>query len=457
MRKKSTLYQSVYSEANLFAAWRHVKRSALNSPRPEIRGEASEFENKHHTHIRRIARQLRDGRYKFSPVHGVLKDKIERLKKNKNPRPVAIAKMEDRVVQRAILQVFQPRKLVDPKDPNSKSELIYDSRLGRINEINRSKYGVGGLLRPYGGTEPAILLIMNAMKDGAKYFFQSDIKEFFTAIPTDKAVAIVLKATRDKRFSNLFSEALKVELDNEDELQSYSKLFPNGGLGVAQGGSLSALCGNLMLFDFDHALNSGSITAVRYIDDILIVGPSKAELSKAVTFAKEQLASFGFSLYPPDKSSGKADEGECADSFNFLGCTIQPKRCVPSKASIEGKKSEFSSLVHSSKMALKKYVDTGESFDPKLSQSSVLKRIGDQLYGWQKSFSFCTDSREFRTLDNHVSSLVVDYSRILHRWLNKLDKQAAAKVLGVPSAEQQYLKDREKRERRRTRLASSKV
>ncbi|MHC0055839.1 reverse transcriptase domain-containing protein [Actibacterium sp. D379-3] len=419
MKKAQSLYQSVHAEANLFAAWRHVKRSALNSSNKDIRGEASEFEHRHQTHLRRIGHQLRENRYQFSPVLGVLKDKIERLRKGKNPRPVAIAKMEDRVVQRAILQVFQPRKIINPKDPNSKSELVYDPRLGLINEINRSKYGVGGLLRPYGGTEPAIRLLMDAMEKGATHFFQSDIKAFFTAIPTTAVVKIVQTATSDDKFCALFAEALKVELDNEDELKSYSDLFPKGGIGVAQGGSLSALAGNLLLYDFDQTLNDTGVVAVRYIDDVLIMSPSKSLLDDAVKFTKTKLSRFGFSLYPPDKSLGKADEGRCADSFNFLGCTVQPKRCVPSKASVQGKKKEFSSLIHSSKMAIKKHIEEGERLDPKLSQSVVLKRIGDQLYGWQKSFSFCTEEREFEALDNHVFKLVTDYSQVTQRWIGE--------------------------------------
>lgn len=121
-----TLYESVRAESNLFSAWRHVKKSAQKSPRPEIRGEASEFENKHQTHLKRMGTQLRENRYAFSPVHGALKDKRAREKKGKDPRPIAIAKMEDRVLQRAILQVLQPRRIVDPRDPNSKAELVPD-------------------------------------------------------------------------------------------------------------------------------------------------------------------------------------------------------------------------------------------------------------------------------------------------------------------------------------------
>lgn len=450
-----TLYESVRAEANLFSAWRHVKKSALKSPRPEIRGEASEFENKHQTHLKRMGAQLRENRYAFNPVHGALKDKKAREKKGKDPRPIAIAKMEDRVLQRAILQVLQPRRIVDPRDPNSKAELVHDDRLGSINKINRSLYGVGGLLRPYGGVEPALKLCLRAMERGATHFFQSDIKAFFTAIPTGKVVEIVRNETGDDRFCRLFQDALHIELSNEDELESYARLFPQKGLGVAQGGSLSAFAGNALLYEFDHELNRLGVKAVRYIDDLVILSPDKDHLDKAVSFAKSHLGDLGFALYPPDKATGKADAGLCGQSFNFLGCTLQPKRCVPSKNSVNSKKGEFSDLLDKSRDAIKAFLQQEKALDHKLSQSLVLKRVGDQLYGWQKSFAFCTDAREFEVLDNHVSRVVTNYVQTVQRWTTKVDPMTAARALGLPSAKEQFLRDKAKRELRAARRSGA--
>jgi hypothetical protein len=42
------LFKAVRAESNMFAAWRHVKKSALNSANSEIKGAASIFE--HQTH-----------------------------------------------------------------------------------------------------------------------------------------------------------------------------------------------------------------------------------------------------------------------------------------------------------------------------------------------------------------------------------------------------------------------
>ena len=74
------LCDRVRTESNMFAAWRHVKRSALNSANGEIRGAAAEFEHQHQRHIRRSIDQLRTGKFQFDEVLGVLADQKSREK-----------------------------------------------------------------------------------------------------------------------------------------------------------------------------------------------------------------------------------------------------------------------------------------------------------------------------------------------------------------------------------------
>ncbi|WP_276719241.1 hypothetical protein [Pseudooceanicola nitratireducens] len=81
-----TLYGEVRSQHNLFSAWRHVKRSALNSPNPKIKGEAAEFEHEHQKHLRRIQDQLREQRFHFDDVEGTLKDKKKREAAGEKPK-----------------------------------------------------------------------------------------------------------------------------------------------------------------------------------------------------------------------------------------------------------------------------------------------------------------------------------------------------------------------------------
>lgn len=428
-----TLFEEVRSEQNIFSAWRHVKRSALTSGNADIRGKASEFEHAHQRHLKRIIGQLRTGKLAFDPVEGVLKDKRKRLAAGKDPRPIAISTIQNRVVQRAILQVLQPRQARNIRDPDTRYETVRDDRLGRINDVNRSKYGVGGLIYPHGGVRPAIETIMTAIDGGAKFYFQSDIRAFFTMIPTDKVIDFVQRETADEQFVELFAKALEVHLGNKDELVGYTHLFPKGGIGVAQGSSLSAFAGNVLLYEMDQTLNTMGVTAVRYIDDILMVSADLASIDAAKAYAEKTLTDFGFGLYTPADGPDKAAQGECSKSINFLGCMLQPGRCVPSARSIDNMKEGVRETLASSKAAIKEALTKGTSLNSRYSQSATLDSLGKRIYGWQKSFAFCNRRQPFEHLDDYVSKQVADYHGVVVRQLGKADHRVKAMILGVPS------------------------
>ena len=432
-----TLFDEMRSEQNLFAAWRHVKRSALKSANSEIAGQAAEFEHRHQTHLKTIGRQLREGRFLFDGVTGVLKDKKSRLAQNKDPRPIAVASLRNRVVQRAILQVLQPRRARDTRDIDTRYETMRDERLGKINQVNVSKYGVGGLIKPYGGVRPAIELISEAVNNGSRHFFQSDIKSFFTKIPTDKVVDFVRGQTGDEKLSELFARGLEVNLANEDELATYAKLFPSGGIGVAQGSSLSAFAGNVLLYDMDQELNAGTVVAVRYIDDLLMVAPSREELEAAITISKSRLEAFGFQLYKPSPGSDKAAEGECGpQSINFLGCILQPKRCVPSAKSVDRLNKDVADLLSGSKAAIINTLRHGKSFSAGQAESFVLQAIGKKVYGWQKSFAFCNDAAMFKKVDEDIQKKVIDYRNWVMKNAKSATPQAKMQIFGIPQMAQ---------------------
>ncbi len=429
----ASLEQKVRSEANLFAAWRHVRRSALNSADDEIKGFAAEFEHQHQRHIRRIIDQLREHRFEFDPYKGVLKDKKKRANLGKDPRPIAIGTIKNRVVQRAILQILQPRNIVDEKNIDSRYTPVDDPNLGRLNQVNRSKFGVGGLLKPYGGVEPAISKILEAMSNGALYYYQSDIKSFFTKIPTKPVINKIREQTKDDNLTDLFSKGLEVHLSNKKEIIKYSNLFPSGGIGVAQGSSLSAFAGNVLLYDFDHQLNDLEVTAIRYIDDLVIVAESRPLLDKAISFSKNRLGGFGFSLYEPSKGSDKAASGKCENSFKFLGCTLQPNRCVPSKNAIQRLMNEIRKEISKSKRLIAIAIDSGKPLKTTASQSAVVQRVGRKVFGWQKAFKFCTDTGEFRIVDKKIADMVFEYERWVRSRTKKLSISKFADILGVPN------------------------
>lgn len=441
----TTLIQDVRSQQNIFAAWRHVKRSALTSRDKGIRGAASEFEHAHQRHLHTIITQLREGRFEFEPAKGVLKDKKKRAAAGKDPRPIVIATLRSRIAQRAILQILQPRVAKDTKEQDVRYEASEDVRLGKINDVNRSRFGVGGLLYPYGGVQPAITTIRAAIDAGAKYFYKSDIKAFFTHIPTKVVADFVRAETKDDELSDLFEKALSVRLANEDEMAEFTRLFPKDGIGVAQGSALSAFAGNVLLYDMDHELNALGVTAVRYIDDLLMVAESETVLDRAISYAERALRFFDFDLYPPVSGSDKAAKGRCSDAIDFLGCSVQPHRCVPSNKTVSRFKEEITSILSASKRAIKKIGSSEDQIDPRLSRTGALDNISKKIYGWQKSFSFCTDEAPFRQFDEYVGAQIYNYEQTVERLLSRYDQPTRLVGIGIPSTQAIFLADKKRK------------
>jgi hypothetical protein len=69
-----------------------------------------EFESESQSKLKSIQMRLARDSYSFPKAAGVLKDKRKREKQGKDPRPIVVATLESRVVQRSILQALQPDK-----------------------------------------------------------------------------------------------------------------------------------------------------------------------------------------------------------------------------------------------------------------------------------------------------------------------------------------------------------
>src|SRR5689334_9632421 len=88
-------FEHLRARSTLRSAWLRV-RAAARRANPPIRAEALRFDEHADRHLGRIAAQLREGRFTFAPAHG-----IACVRPGKAPRPIVVAPIESRIVQRA--------------------------------------------------------------------------------------------------------------------------------------------------------------------------------------------------------------------------------------------------------------------------------------------------------------------------------------------------------------------
>ena len=220
-----------------------------------------------HLEIDRLQRILRDGSFVFAKQRGVLKSrKVEPGASHKPPRPIVVAPVVNRVVQRAILNVLSKPKQIDQKT----------SRMHRRSFRNSHECRSASWEGDCTGKIDIIKAAIAARK--RDHSSGPDLVGFFQHVPKERVRSFISENFDDARFCALFMDALETELSNEDEVKELISLFPIGEIGVPQGSSLSALCANIVLYDFDRKLNGRGIVTVRYLDDFVILGPSRTSV-----------------------------------------------------------------------------------------------------------------------------------------------------------------------------------
>lgn len=204
------LIDETRSLASLKRAWDHVRPRAMQSRDEKIQRERAAIEKDSLGYLRRLQRELAADVFVFDRQKAVLKRRT-----GKDPRPIIVAPLRNRIVQRAILDVCQTDRL------------RLRRRLGGLSAALNTPTSVGGL--PDRGVSDALRLIKYAVAEGATHYVRSDIKSFFAKIPKQSVHQFLDREVSDLRFVNLFKSGLETELhnSNDTEIRKWWGLFPD--------------------------------------------------------------------------------------------------------------------------------------------------------------------------------------------------------------------------------------
>lgn len=410
---KSKLARQVRSQKTLEKAWLAIQRNSRTSKSEDTKNEIATFAGDLQTNLRRISRQLQKQTFVFRPAKGL---KIPKDKKDKASfRPLVVAKVESRIVQRAVHDVLVS--------------------VPAIEQFIRTPYSFGGIKKSKDdemtAVPAAVQAVLGAISGGARYLIKSDISAFFTKIPKSAVTSIVSGAVGDDEFVELFSNAIKVELENMAQLRSFAKAFPIEDIGVAQGNSLSPLLGNIILRDFDLELNKDSdVRCIRYIDDFIILGSSKSVVENKYAKALHLLKKLDMQT-----SLTKTKRARTDAMFNFLGIEFANGLLRPSIASrtrmiesIKGTLSESTKAFRESRPS--------NSLTRSMSLLQTLNKVSGIMQGWAKHYLFCNDGDCLRHLDKQISDLIRNYLSTYREEREKADDLRRWSLLGIEALSQ---------------------
>lgn len=377
------LYKAVRTRKNLRAAWRKVYENGISSRSLQTQQEVREYSSQIDTHLARITRQLRDGKFSFKPGKGIAIEKA-----SGGARPIVLPNIESRIVQRAILNILQDHE--------------------PVSKLVNTATSFGGIKGQ--GVRSAIERACLCFDQGALHYIRSDIKSFFTMVPKPAIVEILQTHIDEKPFISLFEAAISVELSNFAELEKKGLLehFPIYEIGVAQGSCLSPFLANLLLHEFDVATNSTDVTCLRYIDDFLILGPTQKAVQAKLRVANRCLKKHGLSAYTIDDGSGKAVAGQVKNGFSFLGCDLKPGMVSPTKGS---RNRILSAVWHELDQSLRVMKNPSMAAKKRRGLADTLKGVSNILKGWGNQYQFCNNAQVLRDMDGKVSDMLEQFQQ----------------------------------------------
>jgi len=398
-------YKKVCKPTSLRRAWQKVYENGIKSKSEQTQKDVRNFANKSDRNLDRIYRKLLRKEWEFEPALGI----FTRSHSGKKQRPLVVSPIENRIIQRSILDVLQ-------KVPAIKAYYEIESSFGGIE---------GKSVRA------ALEKVYLCIKNGACYYIRSDIKDFFTNIPKDIVLSIIAKHISDRDFNTLLLKATKVELRNLHELKESAKAFPLYEIGVAQGCCLSPLIGNILLHDFDIEMNDRGISCIRYIDDFIMLGDNLSHLNRAFKNAKRLLGALGLEVHDPDVNKGKADLGNIKNGFNFLGCIYTPGLLRPNSESCNRLLTHIDTVLKDSITMMR---EPKKLYDKRKSLIRTLIDVDNILMGWGNQYSFCNNEQVFKHIDSEVDKKIQNYlghyAKIKNALKNEIEKNRK-RLLGI--------------------------
>jgi RNA-directed DNA polymerase len=223
-------------------------------------------------------------------------------------RPLGIAALEDKIVQRALVEV-----------------------LNAIWEADFLGFSYG--FRPGRGQHDALdALAYGIDRRKVNWVLDADIAGFFDAVSHDWLIRFVEHRVGDRRVIRLIRKWLKAGVMEDGVVTPAT-------VGTPQGAVISPLLANIYLhYVFDLWANQwrkrhahGTVIMVRYADDIVVGFEHKADAERFLAEMRERLATFALTLHGEKTrliefgrraAANRSSRGEGKpETFNFLGFT----------------------------------------------------------------------------------------------------------------------------------------
>ncbi len=296
----TTLWHHVYNVERLRAAYNGLKRSSA----PGVDGVTWEaYAEDLESNLEDLSERLRRGAYRARPVQRVYIPKGDGRQ-----RPIGIPALEDKIVQRATVEV-----------------------LNAVYEVDFLGYSYG--FRPKRSPHNALdALWVGITQRKVNWVLDADVSGFFDTINHEQLIAFVERRIADRRVVRHIKKWLKAGVLEDGEWRRVSE-------GTPQGGSVSPLLANVYLHyvldvwasDWRQKQARGDVIVVRFADDFIVGFQYREDADRFRSELEARFQQHDLKLHPEKtrlvefgrfaaERRHKRGEGE-PETFDFLGFT----------------------------------------------------------------------------------------------------------------------------------------
>jgi RNA-directed DNA polymerase len=262
----------------------------------------AEYEQDAARNIRQLHRRLEEGKYRAQPLR-----RVYIPKENGKQRPISIPALEDKIVQKAMVELL-----------NS----IYEQ------DFLDCSYG----FRPGRGQHQAldeVRRVICTRRTG--WILELDITAYFDSIVREQLMEMIEKRVSDGSVLRMIRKWINIGVIEEGSL-----LMSKTGTG--QGQPISPLLANIYLhYVLDEWFEGvvkprlkGEAHEIRFADDAILCFEHKEDAEKVMSVLPKRLAKYGLALHPEktrllefgrEAIRNARRQGKKPDTFDFLGFT----------------------------------------------------------------------------------------------------------------------------------------